>query len=228
MPLDARTIIQRNTLFRGLPAPTIDQIVALANRRVYEQGAVIFLRGDPGDCLYGVVTGKVRISVSAPGGKELFLNIMEPGDSFGEIALLDGQPRTASATALAPAELVIIQREPFLALLRKEPSLAQHLIALLCQRARWTAELMEDSALLGAPARLAKRLLTLANLHGRSGTGGTRLAISQEEIAQFLGLSRQIVNQHLQTWLGKGWVSLGRGSVTLLDERALRNLAESG
>jgi CRP/FNR family cyclic AMP-dependent transcriptional regulator len=228
MPLDARTIIQRNTLFRGLPAPTIDQIVTLANRRVYEQGAVIFLRGDPGDCLYGVVTGKVRISVSAPGGKELFLNIMEPGDSFGEIALLDGQPRTASATALAPAELVIIQREPFLALLRKEPSLAQHLIALLCQRARWTAELMEDSALLGAPARLAKRLLTLANLHGMSGTGGTRLAISQEEIAQFLGLSRQIVNQHLQTWLGKGWVSLGRGSVTLLDERALRNLAESG
>lgn len=225
MPLNARTIIERNTLFRGLAMATIEQVAALANRRNYEEGAVVFLRGDPGESLYGVVTGKVRISVSAPGGKEVFLNIMEPGDSFGEIALLDGQPRTATATALAPTELMIIQREQFLALLRKEPPLALHLITLLCQRARWTAELMEDSALLGAPARLAKRLLSLATLHGRETPGGTQLAISQEELARFLGLSRQVVNQHLQTWRGKNWVSLGRGSVTIANERALRNLA---
>lgn len=225
MPLDARTIVQRNTLFRGLAAATIDEIVSLSGRRSFEEGAVVFLRGDPGDSLYGVVTGKVRISVSGPGGKEVFLNIMEPGDSFGEIALLDGQPRTASATALAPTELLVIQREQFLALLRKESSLALHLIQQLCARARWTSELMEDSALLDVPARIAKRLLSLVALHGRPIPGGTQLTISQEELAQFLGLSRQIVNQHLQTWRGKGWIALGRGSVTISNERALRTAA---
>lgn len=225
MPLDTRAIVQRNALFRGLAAATVDEIVALAGRRNYADGAIVFLRGDPGDCLYGVVKGKVRISVSGRGGKEVFLNIMEPGDSFGEIALLDGQSRTAAATALGPTELIIIQRVEFLALLRREPALALHLIQLLCERARWTAELMEDSALLGAPARLAKRLLSLAALHGRQTPGGMRLAIPQEELARFLGLSRQIVNQHLQAWRGKGWVSLGRGSVTISNERALRNAA---
>lgn len=225
MPLDARTIVQRNSLFRGLAAATIDEIVALSSRRSLEEGAVVFLHGDPGDSLYGVVTGKVRISVSGPGGKEVFLNIMEPGDSFGEIALLDGQPRTATATALTQTELLIVQREPFLALLRKESSLALHLIRQLCQRARWTSELMEDSVLLDVPARLAKRLLSLAALHGRPVPGGMQLKISQEELARFLGLSRQIVNQHLQTWRGKSWISVGRGNVTISDERALRNAA---
>lgn len=228
MPLDARTVIERNALFRGLATPIIAQIVSLASRRSYEVGAVVFLRGDAGDALYGVATGKVRISVSGAAGKEVFLNIMEPGDSFGEIALLDGEPRTATATTLTPTELVIIQREPFLALLRKEPSLALHLIHLLCTRTRRAHELLEDSALLDAPARLAKRVLTLASVHGRPVADGKRLAISQEELAQFLGLSRQIVNQHLQTWRGNGWINLGRGSVTIVDEPALSRFAGGG
>jgi CRP/FNR family transcriptional regulator, cyclic AMP receptor protein len=228
VPLDARTVIERNALFRGLAAAIIPQIVALTTRRSYQPGAVVFLRGDPGNALYGVATGKVRISVSGAGGKEVFLNIMEPGDSFGEIALLDGERRTATATTLTPTELVIIQREPFLALLRKEPSLALHLIHLLCERVRWAHEQLEDSALLDAPARLAKRVLTLASVHGRPAPGGKRLAISQEELAQFLGLSRQIVNQHLQTWRGNGWIDLGRGSVTIVDETALGRFAAGG
>jgi CRP/FNR family transcriptional regulator, cyclic AMP receptor protein len=227
VPLDARTIVQRNTLFRGLAARILDEIVALSSRRTCAERAILFLRGDPGDSLYGVITGRVRISVSGSGGKEVFLNIMEPGDSFGEIALLDGEPRTATATAMTAAELLVIKREQFLALLGREPSLAQHLLQLLCKRARWTSELMEDSALLDLPARLAKRLLSLAALHGKQTPGGARLAISQEELAQFLGLSRQIVNQHLQTWRGQGWISLGRGSVTISNERALRNAARN-
>src|SRR6185503_4467753 len=113
--LNATTIIARNSLFRTLPEQTIAQITALATRRSYKADAVVFMRGDPGDALYGVVTGRVRISASGAGGKEVFLNIMEPGDAFGEIALLDGQPRTAAATTLAPTELMIIRREDFLA-----------------------------------------------------------------------------------------------------------------
>lgn len=224
MPLNARTIIERNSLFRGLAPSTLEQITNLASRRTYKSGAVVFLRGDPGDSLYGVVTGRVRISASAPGGKEIFLNIMEPGDAFGEIALLDGQPRTAAATTLSATELIVIQRNHFLALMQREPKLAVHLIELLCRRVRWTSEQMEDSSLLPAPARLAKRLVSLARSHGRETPAGAELKLSQEELAQFLGLSRQIVNKHLQTWKGKEWITLARGRVVITNQRALRNL----
>ena len=224
MALNAKTLIERNGLFRGLPQKTIDRVAALATRRSYDDGAIIFMRGDPGDSLCGVVTGRVRISASRAGGKEVFLNIMEPGDAFGEIALLDGSPRTATATAMARTELTIITREAFLGLLRTEPQLAEHLIQLLCKRVRWTAEQMEDSALLSVPAKIAKRLLSLASVHGRETPEGARLAISQEELAQFLSLSRQIVNQHLQAWRAEGWIALGRGSVTLTNPKALTNV----
>ena len=224
MALTADLIIERNSLFRGLPRDTRVRIAALATRRTYEEGAVIFMRGDPGDSLCGVATGRVRISASAPGGKEVFLNIMEPGDAFGEIALLDGSPRTATATTMARTELIVIPRDAFSALLQSQPQLATHLIQLLCKRVRWTAELMEDTALLSVPARLAKRLLSLASAQGREPQRGAKIALSQEELAQFLGLSRQIVNQHLQTWRAKNWISLGRGSVTLEDPQALEQI----
>jgi CRP-like cAMP-binding protein len=222
--LNAKTVIERNHLFRGLPQQTLDRVAALATRRMYDDGTIIFMRGDPGDSLCGVVTGRVRISASRAGGKEVFLNIMEPGDAFGEIALLDGSPRTATATAIARTELTIIPRAAFFALLRTETQLAEHLIQLLCKRVRWTAEQMEDSALLGVPAKIAKRLLSLACMHGSAAQDGTRLAISQEELAQFLGLSRQIVNQHLQAWRAQGWIALGRGKVTIANWRALQNV----
>lgn len=218
--MDANLIVERNSLFRGLPRETRVRIAALAVRRGYEEGTVIFMRGDPGDSLCGVATGRVRISASGPGGKEVFLNIMEPGDAFGEIALLDGSPRTATATAMAPTELIVIPRDAFSALLQSQPQLAAHLIQLLCRRVRWTAELMEDTALLSVPARLAKRLLSLASAPGH----GAKVALSQEELAQFLGLSRQIVNQHLQAWRAQGWLALGRGSITVVDAEALRQV----
>ena len=224
MPITAQTVVARDNLFRGLPKATLERIAALGRRRVYEEGRVIFMRGDPGDSLCGVVSGRVRISTSRPGGKEVFLNIIGPGDSFGEIALLDGMPRTASATAMMRTELSIIQREQFVALLGTEPQLAAHLIKLLCARVRWTAQQTEDSALLNVPARIAKRLLSLAELHGRATATGTKLAISQEELAQFLGVSRQVVNQHLQTWKSDSWIQLGRGNVTVCNVRSLETL----
>ncbi len=225
MAFTAKTVIERNRLFRGLGKATIERIAALATRRLYAQDAVVFMRGDPGDSLCGVVSGRVRISASRPGGKEVFLNILGPGEAFGEIALLDGQPRTATATALARTELILIRRDRFAELLVSEPRLAMHLIQLLCERVRWTAQLMEDSALLGVPARIAKRLLSLARLNGEEATNDTKVTLSQEELAQFLGLSGQIVNQHLQAWKQAGWIVAGRGSVTLADVRSLEKVA---
>jgi len=221
LPITARTVVERDSLFRGLPKATVERIAALGVRRLYGEGSVIFMRGDPGDSLCGVVSGRVLISASRPGGKEVFLNVIGPGESFGEIALLDGMTRTATATAMTRTELTIIRRDQFLPLLRTEPQLASHLIQLLCTRVRWTAQLMEDSALLSVPARIAKRLLSLAQLQGRETAGGIRLNISQEELAQFLGVSRQIVNQHLQVWKADGWIQSGRGNITVCNVRAL-------
>jgi CRP/FNR family transcriptional regulator, cyclic AMP receptor protein len=227
LALNIHTLIERNSLFRGLAAPTIERIAALASRRSYKSGAVVFMHGDPGDSLYAVVTGRVRISASTPAGKEIFLNVMQPGDAFGEIALLDGAPRTAAATVLAPTDLMIIRRDHFLSLLQREPMLAVHLIELLCKRMRRTSQQMEDASFLSAPARLAKHLLSLASTHGRPAPGGVQVKISQQELAQFLGLSRQIVNKHLQTWKRKGWIAVSRGNVLLVNERAVRNLTHA-
>lgn len=223
MALTARTILERTRLFRGLPPATIDQISALSTRRSYGTGAIVFSQSDPGDALYGVVTGKIRISASSPDGREIFLNIMEPGDTFGEIALLDGRHRTATASATSPSELIIIARDHFLYLLEREPELVSHVVQLLCERIRWTSGLAEESALLSVPERLVRRLLSLGKLHGRKTPNGVELSISQEDVARFLGLSRQAVNQYLQDWKIQGWVTLGRGKIVIVDERELRN-----
>ena len=110
------------------------------------KSSVIFSQGDEGDALFGVASGRVRISASASGGREVFLNIMEPGDTFGEIAVMDGLPRTANAMALDTSTLIVIQRADFLPFLEREPLLAIHLLKLMCERLRWTSELVEESA----------------------------------------------------------------------------------
>jgi CRP/FNR family cyclic AMP-dependent transcriptional regulator len=222
--LTARTILERTRLFRGLPPATIDQISALSTRRSYGTGAIVFSQADPGDALYGVITGKIRISASSPDGREIFLNIMEPGDTFGEIALLDGRHRTATASATSPSELIVIARDHFLYLLKREPELVSHVVQLLCERIRWTSGLAEESALLSVPERLVRRLLSLGEHHGRETPNGVELRISQEEVARFLGISRQAVNQYLQHWREQRWVSLGRGKIVIVDQRALRDI----
>ncbi|HZF27757.1 MAG TPA: Crp/Fnr family transcriptional regulator [Gammaproteobacteria bacterium] len=223
--LSAKAVLQRNYLFRGLPDGSLERIAALAARRTYAKGAVIFAQGDEGDALFGVAAGRVRISASGAGGQEVFLNIMEPGDTFGEIAVMDGLPRTAGATALDHTTVIFIKRPDFLQLLEREPRLAIHLLKLLCERLRWTSELVEESAFLAGPARLAKRLMILASLHGRAASiGCLELRISQAELARFLGISRQIVNQHLSEWRRNGWVDLGRSQIVIRNAEALRRM----
>jgi CRP/FNR family cyclic AMP-dependent transcriptional regulator len=224
--LAGKIMLQRSPLFRGLSPEALERVAALAMQRVFRNGEIVFAQGDPGDALYAVVSGRIRISAGAADGREIFLNIMEPGDTFGEIALLDGGARTASATATAATELVSIRRDHFVALLAREPGVALELLRLCGQRLRWTSGLVEDAALLDAPARLAKRLLSLAEIHGKRTGNIVRLQISQEDLASFLGVSRQVVNQYLQTWKSRGWVELGRGAVTVRDEGAIRIAAQ--
>ena len=225
MTLTARAVLKANRLFRDLPDPTLDQLAGLAVRRSVKRGQRIFAEGDPGDSLMGLISGQVRISATTPAGQEVFLNLLESGDSFGEIAVLDGNARTANAEAVTDVELFVVRRVDLMALIGREPRLAAELISLLCKRLRWTSDLIEEAAFLSLPARLARRLVKMAEEHGSAVAGGLELRISQAELAGFLSVSRQVVNQQLQVWQRKGWVEVGRGRVTVRDSRRLGAVA---
>jgi CRP-like cAMP-binding protein len=225
MSTTAKAVLRGNLLLRGLAEATLDRIAALAIRRHYPKGTTVFRQGDAGDALYAVISGQVRISAASHDGREVFLSLMEPGDTFGEIAVIDGLERTAGAVAVADSSLFLIRRSDLLALMQREPAVAVHLLQVFCRRLRWTTELIEEAAFLDLPARLARRLLRLSADSGVKGPNGTTLRLSQGELANFLSASRQVVNQHLQEWRDGGWITLARGTIVILDEEALRALS---
>ncbi len=226
--LDKKALIATNYLFADLEPAVQDRVVELGVTRRLGDGEILFQKGDEGDALFGVLAGKVRIIASSAGGKEVLLNIMEPGEMFGEIALLDGLPRTADAVAMGPTDLMMIRRAEFTGLLERQPRLAVHLLELLCARLRWMSERIEDTSFLALPARLAKRLLGLADLYGEQTEQGTRigLPISQNELGQLMGTSRESINKHLQTWRRQGWIELERRHVIIRDADGLRDVVE--
>ncbi|MFP6733993.1 MAG: Crp/Fnr family transcriptional regulator [Rhodospirillales bacterium] len=226
--MEISDLLARNFLFRNLDPDVIERISALGTTVELAGNQVLFLKGDEGDALYGVLDGRIRISSGDADGKEIILNIIDPGDIFGEIALLDGKPRTADASAMAASQLFRVQRSDFLGLMAAEPRLTQHLLEMVCDRIRKTSEMLEDSAFLDLPARLAKRLLSLAKYYGDSSqeTALTGIQISQAELGQLMGTSRESINKHLQYWRGRGWITLGRGRVTIEAPGALENLVE--
>ena len=170
----------------------------------------------------GVLSGAVRISVDSASGKEVVLNVIRPGEIFGEIALLDGHPRTADAVAMTDCELIVIDRREFVAFLRDEPNVALKIIEILCARLRWTSAQIEEMAFLGLADRLAKALL---HLSGETAPG-SKLPITQREIGQLIGMSRESTNKQLRAWARRKWVSLGRGSVTILNRAEIARIAE--
>lgn len=226
--LDRNALLATNYLFRDLDPQVVARIAGLGISRRLGADEVLFLKGDVGDALYGVLSGRMKISTTAPGGKEIVLSVMNAGDIFGEIALLDGGPRSADAIAMTDCTLFVIQRREFTGLLEREPRLATHLLRLVCARLRATSEMVEDAAFLSLPARLAKRLLALSPLQGEKVNGTVSLRVSQSDLAQIMGTSRESINKHLQRWRANGWVDLGRSRVTLRRPQALQELVDAG
>lgn len=223
--LPTRAVLEHNFLFRGLSDRAIDSMARLARRQRFAKGELIFSQGDAGDALYGIASGKVRIFTADQCGHEAILNILGPGETFGEIALLDGLERTASALAIESSLLVVIPRPVFLEQLSNDPEMLRHVMKLLCERLRWVGDRVEELAFLSGPARVAKRVVGLAETFGRPiEGGGIELVISQAELGQFLGVSRQVVNQHVKCWSEQGWVVNRRGRIIVHDLDALREL----
>src|SRR5262249_28877115 len=134
--LDKLSLLRNHLLFRDLPAPIIDRIGSYMKVRKVARGATIFNKGDPGTGLVGVLRGNVKISVASADGRDIVLNIIQPGEIFGEIALLDGHPRTADATAMGDCELMVIERRDFIQFLRSQPDMSVKFIEILCSRLR--------------------------------------------------------------------------------------------
>ncbi len=214
-------ILKMNPMFAELGAAELQRISGLCRTQQLASGEVLFQKGDDGDALFGVRRGQIRIETGASDGARLTLNFLGPGDLFGEVAVLDGQSRTADATATEPTELFVLRREDFLAHLEREPRVAIKLIELLCQRIRWMSERMEESVLQPLPVRLARRLCALAS------DFGSEVHISQEQLGVFVGAARESVNRQLQQWRKDGILDLQRGRVLLLDMAKLTAAARN-
>jgi CRP/FNR family transcriptional regulator, cyclic AMP receptor protein len=189
----------------------------------------IFQKGDQSPSMMAVVRGRVKICTYSAEGKELVLNIIDRGGVFGEIAVLDGRPRTADAVALDETDLLVLDRNKLLPILAAHPDLATRLIGVLCERLRQTSEHLEDAMLREAPSRLARGLLRLAGTFGRDETDGTRLDIklSQQQIGNLIGASRESVNKHIVDWTRTGHLAMKSGCIVIRDREALEEIANA-
>src|ERR1700732_686625 len=202
-------ILKMKRMFADLGTDELQRISGLCHTQQLGVGEMLFQKGDPGDALFGVRRGQIRIETGASDGSRLTLNFLGPGDLFGEVAVLDGQSRTANAAAGEPTELFVLRREDLLSFLEREPRVAIKIIQLLCWRLRWQSERMEESMLQPLPVRLARRLCALA------ADFGSEVHISQEQLGLFVGAARERVHRSLQVWRKEGILDLQRGRILL-------------
>jgi CRP-like cAMP-binding protein len=195
-------------------------VEAVAVRVTVREGETLFSQGEPGDALYIVERGEIVISVSAADGRRLALDVLRDGEVFGEIALFGGD-RTATATASVDCVLRRTRRSDILAMLRRHPELALDFIDLLCDRLRTVSDKLEGRTFLPVPARLADRLLYL---EAKLGDGG-RVMVSQADLAEFVGATREGVAKTLAVWRSRKWVALSRGVIHIVDRAALERVA---
>ncbi|RJG41069.1 Crp/Fnr family transcriptional regulator [Mesorhizobium sp. DCY119] len=189
----------------------------------YRAGEHLFLQEDMPERLYGVLSGTVEISIYSSSGKKLVANMELSQSLVGEIGVLDGLPRTATATCLTDCELVSVSRNQLFDRIEKNPPLARAIIELLCARLRWVSGELGDHALLKIEARLAKRLNFLS---GHMGDSGGWISISQTELAEFLGATRESVNKILNDWRGRSLIEMKRGGIRVKDRQALQDIAD--
>ncbi|MEM7409637.1 MAG: Crp/Fnr family transcriptional regulator [Myxococcota bacterium] len=221
--------IRSSSLFRSLSDDVLEKLASVAIARRYPARTVLYRRNDSGESMMVVVSGRVVISSLSPEGNEVILNLINPGEVHGEIALLDGGPRTATATADLDTEALVLQRRDVKPMLEESPGLAVQLLQVLCARIRETTAFVEDAVLMDVPRRFARRLDVLATRYGEPTDGGgqhIRHGLSQQELAEATGITRVSVNKMLMSWQREGLLEHGRGYVTVHDWEALRTFVD--
>lgn len=222
-----RGILLSRPLFDALPREALDNILLQATEKSVRRGQTVFQKGDEGSYMVAVLSGRIRISATSPEGREVTLNMIDAGEVFGELALLDGKPRSADATALEDSNLMVVERRHFLPHLIASNDLALRVIDVLCERLRDTSETLGSLAMLDLPGRLARKLLNLAAEYGTSANGRIRLEIrlSHTDLGRFVGCSRESVNKQMRAWEEEGIVAREGGRIAVCKPSVLRRIA---
>lgn len=216
-------------LFEGLDEQELNEVGALAEIRLYAPRSVVVAQGEPALALFAIVRGRLKVVSCGPDGRDTVLGIMGEGEVFGEVALIDGGSRSATCIAIEPCDLLVLERSLFLKLLDESPAIAVKLLYVLAQRLRRLSQRSEDAAFLDVPSRLARSLLDLATRFGQQGRPATgvliTLKLSQQELGDLIGATRESINKHLSDWSKQGIVKLEDGRMTISDLESVRRLA---
>jgi CRP/FNR family transcriptional regulator, cyclic AMP receptor protein len=211
-------------LFEGLSSPELKRLATALRPRHYRAGQCIFAAGDPGGSMSLISGGSVKVCLSSTEGKEVLLALLGPGDVFGELALLDGRPRSADVIAKTDCDVLTLAREDLEAFFLEYPRAALNLLGTLAGRLRRSNQLLEDSAFLDIPGRLARALLALAEDYGQQHPAGTGLTakLTQQELADMIGATRESVNKNLKRFETLGLIRRQGRSLTIVDPEGLR------
>src|SRR6266571_347825 len=204
-------------LFADLADEDIRELMSVAKRRTFRSGEVIFHREDPGQVLYVIKEGKVKISLISPDGQEISLVVFGKGEYFGELVLIDRLPRSADAIALEKVECYTLQRSDFQKAIMKNPQIAIQVMEVLSKRLRIADQMIEDLIFLDVYGRVAKKLLELADAHGAKVEDGIRIDVrlTQQELASMVGSSRESVNKVMGYFTDKNFISADKHKITL-------------
>ena len=219
--MDKRAFLSGHPLFGALDRAAQERLAAFARERPMQAGEVLFRRGDTQSFMLAVIAGEVRVTIPSAEGRERSIATFHAGDLLGEIALLDGRPRTADAVARTDGRLLVFERRDLLPVLRAAPEMALALIAMLCARLRRTSDQVEEQSFLDLPTRLARALL-------RAADGAGRVSATQQELAEMVGATRESVNRRLRAWEEAGHLHLGKGTVAIVARPALQREAAGG
>lgn len=212
-------VVRNAALFTPLDDTAAAALRASMSPVKIHKGAVLFAEGDEGDHVYVVVEGKLKLGTSSGDGRENLLAILGPGEMFGELSLFDPGPRTSTATAVTDAKLLSLGHDKLIPLLKQYPEVALNLLGRLAQRLRRTNEAVGDLVFSDVPGRVAKALLDLGDRFGKTTDEGLFVHhdLTQEELAQLVGASRETVNKALADFAGRGWLRLEGRSVLITD-----------
>jgi CRP-like cAMP-binding protein len=193
----------------------------------FPRGHTVFAEGEPGDQLYIIVSGKVKIARRSPDGRENLLTILGPPDMFGELSVFDPGPRTSSVVTITAVRAVSMDRAVLQAWIAERPQIAEQLLRVLARRLRRTKTSLADLIFTDVPGRVAKQLLALAQRFGTQGDGGLRAThdLTQEEMAQLVGASRETVIKALADFAHRGWIRLDGKSVLICDSERVAHRA---
>ena len=220
-------ILSRAGIFQGVDPVAVQNLIEQMETVRFPRGTTIFEEGEPGDRLYIITSGKIKLARHAPDGRENLLTVMGPSDMFGELSIFDPGPRTSSAVCVTEVTAATMNSEMLKQWVADHPAIAQQLLRVLARRLRRTNANLADLIFTDVPGRVAKTLLQLANRFGSQEGGALRVNhdLTQEEIAQLVGASRETVNKALATFAQRGWIRLEGKSVVIVDTEHLARRA---